>query len=201
MMTVPAFDWLSTTATTFGLVGLAEMGDKTQLVCMTLAARQPGLPVLVGAVLAFVVLNLLAVLFGAALAVWVPEALIAAIVALLFGVFGLLALRDSGNDEDDGEISTQSGRGALLSALLLIFVAELGDKTQIAVAGLASTQPPVPVWVGATLALALTSALGVLAGRTLLQRLPLRWLHLASGLFFLLLAVLAGWRAASLVLA
>lgn len=199
-MTLPAFDWLSTAATTFGLVGLAEMGDKTQLVCMTLAARQPGLPVLVGAVLAFVVLNLLAVLFGAALAVWVPEAIIAAIVAILFGVFGLLALRDSDDDEDKGELRTPSGRGTLLSALLLIFVAELGDKTQIAVAGLASTQPPVPVWVGATLALALTSALGVLAGRTLLQRLPLRWLQLASGLFFLLLAVLAGGRAFSLML-
>ncbi|MDS4041026.1 MAG: TMEM165/GDT1 family protein, partial [Candidatus Competibacter sp.] len=51
------------------------------------------------------------------------------------------------------------------------------------------------VWVGGTLALALTSALGVLAGQTLLRRLPLRLLHLVGGALFLLLAALAGWRA------
>ncbi len=60
--------WLGSAGTTFLLVGLAEFGDKSQLVCMTLAARHRGLPVLVGAIAAFAVLNLLAVLFGAAVA-------------------------------------------------------------------------------------------------------------------------------------
>ncbi len=83
----------------------------------------------------------------------------------------------------------------LLSTFVLIFLAELVDKTQLAVAGLASTNPMLPVWVGGTLALALTSVLGVLAGQTLLRRLPLKWLHRVSGALFLLLAILAGWRA------
>jgi putative Ca2+/H+ antiporter (TMEM165/GDT1 family) len=83
----------------------------------------------------------------------------------------------------------------LLSTFVLIFLAELGDKTQLAVAGLAGTQDPLAVWVGGTLALALTSALGVLAGQTLLRRLPLHLLHLVSGALFLLLAAVAGWRA------
>lgn len=81
------------------------------------------------------------------------------------------------------------------TAFGLIGLAELGDKTQLAVAGLASTQPALPVWVGGTLGLAAVSALGVLAGRTVLQRLPMRLLHQVSGALFLLLAVLAGWRA------
>jgi putative Ca2+/H+ antiporter (TMEM165/GDT1 family) len=77
----------------------------------------------------------------------------------------------------------------------LIFVAEFGDKTQIAVAGLAGSLAPLPVWLGATTALVTVSALGVWAGRTILQRLPLVWLHRASGGIFLLFAVLAAWRA------
>lgn len=54
------------------LIALAEFGDKSQLVCMTLAARHRGLPVVFGAVAAFAILNLLAVLFGAAVAAWLP---------------------------------------------------------------------------------------------------------------------------------
>lgn len=182
-----------TTFTAFGLIALAELGDKTQLVCMTLAARHPPAPVLIGAVLAFAVLNLLAVLFGASIAAWVPEWVTAALVAVLFAVFGWRAWREA--DAETVKVEEKSGRSVLLSAFALIFLAELGDKTQLAVAGLASTQAALPVWIGGTLGLAATSALGVLAGRTVLQRLPIHLLHRASGALFLLLAVIAGWRA------
>ena len=186
-------DFWVTVSTTLGLVALAELGDKTQLVCMTLAARHPAPPVLLGAVLAFAVLNLLAVIFGAAIAAWLPEWLVAALVAVLFAAFGIHALREAG--AETVAVEERDGRGILVSTFALIFLAELGDKTQLAVAGLAGTQDALAVWVGGTLALALTSALGVLAGQTLLRRLPLRLLHLVGGALFLLLAVLAGWRA------
>jgi putative Ca2+/H+ antiporter (TMEM165/GDT1 family) len=186
-------EFLVTASTTLGLVALAELGDKTQLVCMTLAARHPAPPVLFGAVLAFAVLNLLAVVFGAAVAVWLPEWLVAALVAVLFAAFGVHALRAAGAEAV--KVEERDGRSVLLSTFVLIFLAELGDKTQLAVAGLAGTQDPLAVWVGGTLALALTSALGVLAGQTLLRRLPLHLLHLVSGALFLLLAAVAGWRA------
>ena len=77
------------------------------------------------------------------------------------------------------------------TTFLLVGLAEFGDKTQLAVAGLGSTGEPAAVWTGATLALAGTSALGVFAGRRLLNRLPLLWIHRISGVFFLLLAVFA----------
>ncbi|HRD49940.1 MAG: TMEM165/GDT1 family protein [Candidatus Competibacter sp.] len=182
-----------TASTAFGLIALAELGDKTQLVCMTLAARHPPAPVLIGAVLAFAVLNLLAVLFGASIAAWVPEWVTAALVAVLFAVFGWRAWREA--DAETVKVEEKSGRSVLLSAFALIFLAELGDKTQLAVAGLASTQAALPVWIGGTLGLAATSTLGVLAGRTVLQRLPMHLLHRASGALFLLLAAIAGWRA------
>ena len=185
--------WLGSAGTTFLLVGLAEFGDKSQLVCMTLAARNRGLPVLVGAIVAFAVLNLLAVLFGAAVAAWLPEWLVTAAVAVLFAVFGISALRYQEEDGDD-DVEEAPGHGIVATTFLLIFLAEFGDKTQLAVAGLGSTGEPTAVWAGATAALAVTSALGVFAGRKLLNRLPLKWIHRVSGIFFLLLAVFAVTR-------
>ena len=151
---------LSISLSTFTLIALAEIGDKSQLVCMTLAARHRHWPVILGATAAFVVLNALAVLFGAGVAAWVPERVTAGLVAVLFGTFGILALYK----QDDGEsenVVEMSGHGIFLTTLLLIFVAEFGDKTQIAVAGLAGSFDPLPVWLGATTALVMVSVLGV----------------------------------------
>ncbi len=183
--------FLSTTATTFALIFLAEIGDKTQLVCMTLAARHRGWPVFIGATTAFILLNILAVAFGAALAQWLPANVMILIVAVLFGLFGIQALRASKEDDDDDNTEPKSGRSILLSAFMLIFVAELGDKTQIAVASLAGTAPAIPVWVGSTLALGLSAGLAVVAGRQLLARISMSLLNKISGIFFIALAALA----------
>lgn len=192
-------DPLLTIFSTLGLVALAELGDKTQLVCMTLAACYPPAPVLLGAVAAFAVLNLLAVLFGAMVAAWVPEALVAAGVAILFAVFGWRAFGEA--EEGCVKLEESHQHSVFLSAFALIFLAELGDKTQLAVAGLASTQPALPVWIGGTLALAGTSALGVWAGQTFLRRLPLSLVHRVSGSLFFLLAAVAAWRVVTLLAA
>jgi putative Ca2+/H+ antiporter (TMEM165/GDT1 family) len=185
---------ISTSLSTFTLIALAEIGDKSQLVCMTLAARHRHWPVILGATTAFLVLNTLAVLFGAGVAAWIPERVTAGLVALLFGAFGIHALSKQDDDESE-ELAERSGHGIFLTTLLLIFVAEFGDKTQIAVAALAGSFDPLPVWLGATTALIMVSVLGVWAGRTVLQRLPLLWLQRISGGVFLLFALLAAWRA------
>ena len=182
---------------TFTVIVLAEIGDKSQLVCMTLAARYRPWPVLLGAIIAFAFLNGLAVVFGVALAHWLPESVVLAVVGILFLLFGLHALR-SANDQDDEIPDTLKSHSLFLSTLLLITLAEFGDKTQIAVAGLGSTTDPVAVWIGATLALAATSALGVLAGRTILQRLSVSLLHRLSGGVFIVLGALALLRLAAL---
>ena len=185
--------WLSSAGATFLLIALAEFGDKSQLVCMTLAARHRGLPVVLGAVAAFAFLNLLAVLFGAAIAAWLPEWVVTAAVAVLFTVFGISSLRFEEEDEEE-EIAEKPGHGIFATTFLMIFLAEFGDKTQIAVAGLSSTADATATWIGATLALACTSILGVIAGRRWLNRLPLHWIHRISGVFFLLLALFAAAR-------
>jgi len=184
----------SVALSTFALIALAEIGDKSQLVCVALAARHRHWPVILGAITAFLALNTLAVLFGAGVAAWVPERIMAGLVSLLFAAFGIHALYKQDDDESEDAVE-MSDHGIFITALLLIFVAEFGDKTQIAVAGLAGSFDPLPVWLGATAALVMVSILGVWAGRTVLQRLPLLWLHRISGAIFLLFASLAAWRA------
>jgi len=185
--------WSTVSASSFGLIAAAEIGDKSQLVCMTLAARHRAWPVVLGATAAFALLNLAAVLFGAALSRWVPEYVIGIAVVVLFAGFGLRALLTK-EEEEDGETVEKSGHGVFVTTFLLIFTAEFGDKTQLAVASLGAEFPPVPVWLGGTLALATTSVLGVWAGRALLRRIPLHSLHRLSGVLFLGFAAYAAWR-------
>jgi putative Ca2+/H+ antiporter (TMEM165/GDT1 family) len=174
---------------TFFLVFLAEFGDKSQLVAMTLAARYRPAPVIVGAVVAFSVLNLLAVVFGAAVAQWVPGWIVAVVVAVLFFVFGFQSLRFDEEADDGGDVKV--GKQLLLSVFLLIFMAEFGDKTQLAVAALGSINNLWIVWGAATLALLFTTLLGVLVGRKLLYKLPLCWIHRGSGILFVVFGCVA----------
>jgi putative Ca2+/H+ antiporter (TMEM165/GDT1 family) len=184
----------ATAATSYALIAAAEMGDKSQLVCMTLAAKHRPTPILLGSIVAFAFLNSLAVIFGVAIASWLPEYVVAAAVSFLFAVFGIHSLRVV-EEDDNGEINEKSGHGIFFTTFLMITLAEFGDKTQLAVVALSSAAVPVAVWLGSTLALASTSALGILAGRTILQKIPLVWLHKMSGLIFLILAIFAGYRA------
>lgn len=184
----------ATAATSFTLIAAAEIGDKSQLVCMTLASKHRATPILLGAIAAFAFLNSLAVVFGIAIASWLPDYLVAAAVALLFAGFGIHALRVV-EENGDEEINEKSGHGIFFTTFLLITLAEFGDKTQLAVVALSSAAVPAAVWLGSTLALASTSALGVLAGRTILKKIPLTWLHKISGVIFLMLATFAGYRA------
>lgn len=185
---------VSISGASFLLVFLAEIGDKSQLVCMTLAAKHRHWPVLLGAVTGFAVINLLAVLFGTVVASWIPAFWLALIVAGLFGFFGIQSLLMK-DDLDDENAELLSNKSVFITALLMIFIAEFGDKTQLAVAGLASTYHGVPVWIGATLALLVTTALGVWVGQRLLKRLPLRLIQKFSGVLFLLLALVALYQA------
>jgi putative Ca2+/H+ antiporter (TMEM165/GDT1 family) len=186
-------DWL----TSFLLIFAAEIGDKSQLVCMALAVRYRALPVAVGAILAFLVLNTLAVVFGAAIANWIPDAVISVAVSVLFLLFGFHALKSKGDDEelDESDLQVKSQQHIIFSTFALITIAEFGDKTQLAVVALSSHSSAIAVWVGSTLALVCTSIMAVWAGRTILQRIPIALLHRLSGGLFIILGLLAAYTA------
>lgn len=178
---------LTTTLTTFALIFLAEIGDKSQLVCVLLASRHRGFPVFLGASVAFLLLNILAVTVGAAASLAVPEWLLAILVALLFAFFGVRSLLE--RDDNGEQVEELSGHGVFAVAFLMIFVAEFGDKTQLTVAALGAAASPVAVYIGATLALITTTLLGVLGGKWLTQRVSAVTLHRIGGVLFLAFAV------------
>jgi len=178
---------VSALASSFALVGLAEMGDKSQLVCIALSTRYRILPLIAGVVAAFALLNALAVFSGAMVAAAIPHVWLALAAALLFVVFGVQTLRQS--EEESVEISEKKTHHIFLQAFALIMVAEFGDKTQLSVAALSLVMPPFAVWLGSTLALLATSLLAVLLGRVLLQHFDLHLIRKISGVLFILFGV------------
>jgi Ca2+/H+ antiporter, TMEM165/GDT1 family len=174
-----------------GLVFVAELGDKTQLVALGFGARHRLGPVLAGVAIAYAVSNLLSVVVGGLLGVALPVRAIGLIGGVLFLGFAAWTLRD--RDADTGDAVPDGGGGVVidrrsivLSVAAAMFVAELGDKTMLATATLAAQGSPVHTWVGATVGIILSGALGVLVGRVFGARLPERVTRLGSAALFAL---------------
>jgi len=180
---------IATFLATFGIIFLAELGDKTQLTAMTLATRYPWRKVFTGLAAAFALLNLAAVLFGAFLFTVLPLFWIKLASACLFMFFGVATLRSRGFD--DGEESEEEEgfgkRGAVATSFVMILLAEIGDKTQLVTASLAAQHDaPVAVFAASTLALWTVSLVGIFAGRQLGRLVSLAVLHRVAGGLFLL---------------
>ena len=181
--------------TTLGLIGAAEMGDKTQLLTLALAARLPLGAVLGGVVVATLLNHALAVAVGGAARLVVPASVVHAAAGLSFIGFGLWTLR---GDQLAGNEQRHVGP-PLVTVALSFFLAEMGDKTQLATAVLAAQAPSLlPVWLGSVLGMILADGLAVVVGHLLGRRLPERPLKIAAAALFLLVGVLLlGARTAS----
>jgi Ca2+/H+ antiporter, TMEM165/GDT1 family len=165
------------------LVFLAELGDKTQLVAMSLGVRYRLAPVLAGVALAYAATNLISVTVGGVLGEALPDRAIGIGGGLLFLGFAAWALRQGGGEEAADEVEIRNGR-VVASVAGAMFVAELGDKTMLATATLAAQGNPVLVWVGATIGIVLSGSMGVVVGRAVGARIPERTTRLVSaGLF------------------
>jgi putative Ca2+/H+ antiporter (TMEM165/GDT1 family) len=186
-------DWRSA-LTAFAVVFAAELPDKTMVATLVLTTRyrQP-FAVWCGAVSAFAVHVTLAVLAGSLLAA-LPERAVDVAAGVLFATGAVILWRQDDEPaevraDDDG---ARSPARVALAAGSVIFVAELGDLTQLATAGLAArTGDLLPVAVGAWLALATVAAIAVTAGRAVLAHLPLRPVRRVAAVIFGLLAVVS----------
>lgn len=192
----------------FSLLLLAELGDKTQLAVLTQVCKyRTVLPVFLGGSLALTILTGIGVAFGQAMGVLLPADIIRRVAAVLFIVMGLYLayqhLRQSGQQEEANEslvCDTDADQSAALrrrdwvafsSTFVLIFLAELGDKTQLASISLASkSTSPWMVFLGASLALSTVTAMGVLFGQGISRLVPERILRLLSAGAFIILGVL-----------
>ncbi len=183
---------------TFVIIFLAELGDKTQLTAMTLAVKFPWKRVFLGIAIAFALLNLGAVALGRVLFDLLPLFWIGLLSAGLFLFFGVTALLGKGFDREEEEAGEKKfgERGAFSTSFLMIFLAEMGDKTQLVTASLAARHnEPLTVFCASTLALWCVSLLGIFAGRQLNRFLPLSWLHKGAGLLFILFGAITAWQA------
>ncbi len=195
--------WWRALLAAFGLIFVAELGDKTQLVILTLSARCGFRQVFLGAAAAFALLNALAVSVGVVLYELVPESVIkysVSAVFILFGLFMLLPEREERReDEEDGECEEGSGeaengakrgRSPLLTAFLMVCLMELGDKTQLSLLALtAKYSYPALVFAGGTLALWATSLIGALLGAGLSRIIPQARMRRISGIIFIVFGV------------
>jgi Ca2+/H+ antiporter, TMEM165/GDT1 family len=166
-----------------GLVFLAELGDKTQLVAMGLGARHRLLPVIAGVALAYAATNLLSVAVGGVLGAALPTRAIGIGGGILFLGFALWGLRTP--EEDDDDVDVRRGR-VVLSVAAAVFLAELGDKTMLATITLATDYGWFGTWIGSTLGMVAADALAIVVGRALGRRLPEKAIaYGAAALFFL----------------
>lgn len=189
---------LSTFISSFGLIFLAELGDKTQLTAMALALRYPWKRIFIGIAAAFTVLNLAAVLVGKLLFLVLPIFWVTLVSALLFLYFGYSTLKNA-CDAGDDDTPPPTAADAVRTAFLMIFMAELGDKTQLVTASQAaqhsgSLSGTGTVFVASTLALWLVSLIGIFAGKQLVKYIPVCWIHRTAGFMFLVFGVAMGWR-------
>lgn len=172
----------------FAVVFLAELGDKTQLVALTLAGRYPALKVLAALGAAILLLQTLSVTVGALISEVVPDRIITLGAGLLFLGFAVWTWRSADEDEDDDDAAV--GRAGLFSVAVAFFLAELGDKTMLTTASLAADRGAVPVWIGSFAAMLAATALAVVAGRALMSRVSAKTLHTIGAVAFAIVGVL-----------
>ena len=176
--------------TSTALVALAEIGDKTQLLALILAARfRKPWPIIAGIIAATLANHAAAGAVGAWVSTFFSAATLHWILAASFAATALWTLIPDKMDDD--EASTARRFGPFLTTLIAFFIAEIGDKTQVATVMLAAQYPHlIMVIIGTTLGMLIANVPVVLAGNFAAEKLPLTLIRrLASAAFFVLAAV------------
>jgi len=175
-----------------GTVALAEIGDKTQLLALLLAARlRKPLAIILGILIATLLNHALAGWLGTLVAHWLTPEVLRWTIAGSFFAIALWSLKPDTLDEE----SPASTHGALVTTIIAFFLAEIGDKTQVATVLLAAKYSPLwPVVVGTTVGMLLANVPVVLLGSRFADRLPLRAARIGAALLFLGMAVWVGFR-------
>ncbi len=167
-------------------VGLAEMGDKTQLSILLLSSRtQEYARLVLGVMLAFLLADGLAILVGSYIDAVVPVTTVKALSGFVFILFGILILKEKGEEEESEQ--SLSARGAFLSGFSMIFLSEWGDKTQIASALFATEYDPLMVLAGVMIALFILTLMAIFLGRYLSRRIDRKLMSRVAGGIFLLI--------------
>jgi len=183
---------LETLLVSAGVVALAEIGDKTQLLALLLATRyRKPIPIVLGIFVATLANHAGASAIGSWLVSLVGADVMRWILALsFFAMAGWALIPDSAPDE----ASTTPRYGVFLTTVVAFFLVEMGDKTQIATVALAAQFNSI-VWVvlGTTLGMLLANVPVVYLGDALIRRVPMKWVRIVAALSFVALGIFSLW--------
>ena len=175
----------------FGVIFVAELGDKSQLMALAFATRFPALSVLVAITIATAIVHMLSVALGATVALVIPASVISIVAGLAFLGFAVWTWRgdvlSAGDEERAGRESTRS---VIVTVGTAFFLAELGDKTMLATVTLATNHDPVGTWLGSTAGMVAADAIAIGVGRLLGRRLPERAIRIGASVAFVVFGLI-----------
>ncbi|MTE11989.1 TMEM165/GDT1 family protein [Nocardia aurantiaca] len=180
---------IATILLSFGVLFLAELGDKSQLMALTFALRYHWWVVLSAITAASVLVNLIAVGVGHFLGAALPTGVISLCAAATLIAVGLWTLRETLPSNSPGEVEEVApqprSRSAFLVVLSAFLLAELGDRTMFATLALATKNGWLAVWIGSVAGMVAAGGLAILIGVTIGKHIPERSVAVCSGLLFL----------------
>ena len=179
----------------FGVILVAELGDKSQLMALAFATRYRALTVLVAVTVATLIVHAGSVLLGSAVALALPTGFINVVAGIAFFAFAAWTLRGDVLGEEERSRADRDGGWALLTIGTAFFLAELGDKTMLATITLATTNEPIGTWLGSTAGMVTADAIAIGVGSLLGTRLPekaIRWFAAALFVVFGVVLVAQG---------
>ena len=176
--------FLAALVISFGVIFVAELGDKSQLMALTFATRFKPVPVLIGITIATAIVHLASVAIGYGLNAALPTSWISLIAGLAFLGFGVWTLRGDKLTEEEQRKAEKTGKSAVIAVGVAFFLAELGDKTMLATITLATKYGWFGTWFGSTLGMVAADALAILAGRLLGRHLPEKAIRYGAAVLF-----------------
>ncbi|MEE6259727.1 TMEM165/GDT1 family protein [Plantactinospora sonchi] len=177
-------DFSAALAISFGVIFVAELGDKSQLMALTFATRFKALPVLIGITVATSVVHLASVALGVGLGAALPTGWIALLAGVAFLGFAAWTLRGDKLTEEERRKADRTTRSAIIAVSIAFFLAELGDKTMLATITLATQHGWFGTWLGSTVGMVAADALAIAVGRILGRRLPERTIRYGASVLF-----------------
>ena len=173
----------------FGVIFVAELGDKSQLMALAFATRYKVVPVLIGITVATAIVHLASVAIGAGLGATLDPGPMNIVAGVAFVGFGLWTLRGDSLSAEDKNRAERSARSVVWAVGTVFFLAELGDKTMLATITLATNHGVFGTWLGSTLGMVAADALAIGVGRVMGERLPERAIRIGAAAAFFVFAV------------
>jgi putative Ca2+/H+ antiporter (TMEM165/GDT1 family) len=181
---------LHATLLAFGVIFVAELGDKSQLMALTFATRYKAVPILIGITIATALVHAVSVLIGVVIGAALPTDAISIVAGVAFLGFAAWTFRGDELDDDEAAMAERSSRSAIVAASAAFFLAELGDKTMLATITLATKEGAIGTWLGSTLGMVAADALAIVVGQQLGARLPERAIRIGATAAFVIFGVL-----------